>query len=352
MARAGIYKSEVKKARDVLLAQGKNPSIDAVRAELGNTGSKTTIHRYLKELEEEEGTGFGRGVAVSEAIQDLVGRLAQRLHEEADERISELQAKYVEQVVVHDTELSTLKQENEGLSAQLQRTEVALRAEEATHEQTRQTQQAAVLLNAQLEQQVVDLKERLAENESYRQSLEDKHRHAREALEHYRESVKEQREQEQRRHEHQVQQLQADLRTLNQTLIVKQNELTNAYQDAARTGAELVATRKELHRSEQEAGRVSKARDELLVRATDLEASVATFTERLQQLSTSRDELWQLLQGKSALTTKSLEGLSDTLGDQEEDATGLPASADRSTDPSDKRQTNDMQRGERPRTVE
>jgi hypothetical protein len=70
MARAGIYKSEVKKARDTLLAQGKHPSIDAVRAELGNTGSKTTIHRYLKELEEEEGTGFGRGVAVSEAIQD------------------------------------------------------------------------------------------------------------------------------------------------------------------------------------------------------------------------------------------------------------------------------------------
>ena len=54
MARAGIYKSEVLRARDKLLAAGRNPSIDAVREELGS-GSKTTIHRYLKEIEEEEG---------------------------------------------------------------------------------------------------------------------------------------------------------------------------------------------------------------------------------------------------------------------------------------------------------
>jgi hypothetical protein len=55
MARTGLYKSEVKKARDTLLAIGRRPSVDAVRIELGNTGSKTTIHKYLKELEEEEG---------------------------------------------------------------------------------------------------------------------------------------------------------------------------------------------------------------------------------------------------------------------------------------------------------
>jgi hypothetical protein len=50
MARSGIYKSEVVRARNKLLATGVNPSIDAVRAELGNTGSKSTIHRYLKEI--------------------------------------------------------------------------------------------------------------------------------------------------------------------------------------------------------------------------------------------------------------------------------------------------------------
>ena len=46
MARSGIYKSEVVRARENLMAQGRHPSIDALRIELGNTGSKATIHRY------------------------------------------------------------------------------------------------------------------------------------------------------------------------------------------------------------------------------------------------------------------------------------------------------------------
>src|SRR3546814_7248172 len=95
MARGGLYKSDVQKARATLLVQGKHPSIDALRVALGNTGSKTTIHRYLKELEEEEGAGVGAKVAVSDALQDLIGRLAGRLHEEAErseEHTSELQS--------------------------------------------------------------------------------------------------------------------------------------------------------------------------------------------------------------------------------------------------------------------
>ena len=44
MARGGLYKSDVQKARDALRAQGKHPSVDAVRVALGNTGG----HRTLK----------------------------------------------------------------------------------------------------------------------------------------------------------------------------------------------------------------------------------------------------------------------------------------------------------------
>ncbi|MBN0832234.1 DNA-binding protein, partial [Pseudomonas aeruginosa] len=48
MARGGINKALVQKARHAILAQGENPNNDPKRVELGNTGSKTTIHRYLK----------------------------------------------------------------------------------------------------------------------------------------------------------------------------------------------------------------------------------------------------------------------------------------------------------------
>ena len=95
MARGGLYKSDIQKARDTLRAQGKHPSVDAVRVALGNTGSKTTIHRYLKELEEEEGQGLGAKVAVSDALQDLVGRLSGRLHEEAEAVVVEARQRFV-----------------------------------------------------------------------------------------------------------------------------------------------------------------------------------------------------------------------------------------------------------------
>ncbi|KAF0254737.1 MULTISPECIES: DNA-binding protein [Pseudomonas] len=50
MPRVGITKAVVQNAREALLARGVHPSVDAIRVELGNTGSKTTIQRYLKEL--------------------------------------------------------------------------------------------------------------------------------------------------------------------------------------------------------------------------------------------------------------------------------------------------------------
>ncbi|VAW55751.1 Tn4651 auxiliary cointegrate resolution protein T, partial [hydrothermal vent metagenome] len=56
MARGGINKALVQQALEALMSKGQNPSIDAIRVELGNTGSKSTIHRHLKELEEEAST--------------------------------------------------------------------------------------------------------------------------------------------------------------------------------------------------------------------------------------------------------------------------------------------------------
>ena len=110
MARSGLYKTDVQRARDALLAQGKRPSVDAVRVALGNTGSKTTIHRYLRELEEEEGQGPGTHMAISQALQDLVGRLAARLQEEADAIVAQARQR-------HETQLQETQQALSGIGA-------------------------------------------------------------------------------------------------------------------------------------------------------------------------------------------------------------------------------------------
>lgn len=79
MARGGINKALVAKAHQAVLARGENPSIDAIRIELGNTGSKSTIHRYLKELEEEASTRMDDEALLSQPIRELIARLASRL---------------------------------------------------------------------------------------------------------------------------------------------------------------------------------------------------------------------------------------------------------------------------------
>jgi len=246
MARTGLYKSEVKKARDAILVQGKHPSVDAVRIVLGNTGSKTTIHKYLKELEE-DGDPQGRKVSISDALHDLVERLAGQLEDEANERIAGIEKQQAEMGQAHAHALAALEASIAAVKAELIQSHEAMAQETQSHAQTHELLQKETITHHTLEQQVADLKERLAENDIYRLSLEEKHRHAREALEHYRESVREQRDQDIRRHEHQVQQLQGEIRLLQQSLVHKQNEITGLNQDGARLVAELSQAQKSIY---------------------------------------------------------------------------------------------------------
>ena len=294
MARSGLYKSEVKKARDAIIVQGKYPSIDAVRAELG-TGSKTTIHRYLKELEEEEGGGVGGGIAISEALQDLVGRLSARLNDEADARIAEARTTWDSLRLQQASEIEKLQQELGTTKAQLAETIQLLAEERTAHAQSGQLLTAARMEGERLAQQVQDMAERLRDNEAHRLSLEEKHQHARTALEHYRESIKEQRDQDQRRHEQQVQQLQAELRASNQSLSAKQGEITKLYGELAKTTAELAATTKSLHQAESQLHRAERLTDELRGAVSERDNAVATLTERADQAATGKQQLQETL---------------------------------------------------------
>ena len=211
----------------------------------------------------------------------MVQRLAIRLTEEAGAQVVALREQYEAQLRERDEQMAQQRRETEALAGQLRQTEIMLQAEQTTHATTRQALVEAHTAHERLTQQVADLTDRLADNDAHRQSLEEKHQHAREALEHYRQSVKEQREQELRRHEQQVQMLQVDVRTLNQTLVVKQNELTQLHQERARIAAEMNAARKALQRSELDGERLRKTNDDLQRHITELKSSSATLSERL-----------------------------------------------------------------------
>ncbi|SHG76491.1 DNA-binding protein [Massilia sp. CF038] len=286
MARTGLYQSEVKKARDALIAQGKHPSVDAVRVALGNTGSKTTIHKYLKELEEVDG-GAGRKTSVSEALQDLVARLAARLHEEGDARVEAIEARSAEAARLHGEALAALQRDFDATVGERDRLAAAAHQEAAAHELTRRALQAETIARHTAEEQVAGLKARLDENDAHLISLEEKHKHAREALEHYRQSTKEQRDQDQRRHEQQIQQLQAEIRQLQQALVVKQDDVTRLNQEGARLVADLSHARQGLYDQQLQVRELASqlaASQELAQQAGVLASQVASKDEHLAAL--------------------------------------------------------------------
>jgi len=293
MARAGIYKSEVLRARDKLRATGRNPSIDAVREELGS-GSTTTIHRYLKEIEEEEGGATGTRVAVSEAIQDLVGRLATRVNEEAEERVISAQARHAEQLAQYQHAAAALNTEAQSARQQLEQTQRALADEKAAHAKTSESLRGKILEGTQLTQQVVDLQERIEAEERHRQSLEEKHQHARQALEHFRQSTKEQRDQDQRKHEQQVQYLQAELRTVNEALATKQQQAVHTLQENARLLGDLSRAQGDLHQLQEELRSLRPLKDELGFsqrRTEELGRRLVEQEAAVKQLNASNEQL-------------------------------------------------------------
>lgn len=236
MARGGINKAVVQIAREALLARGKHPSIDAVRVELGNTGSKSTIQRYLKELgardqaqpptPDEELHSFVAGLSARLTV------LAEQAVVEDRQRLQRDRSAYEQQRLQHQAQLDHLQSTYAGLDRELQ----ALREHERTLQDQLRKADGECQRLGQLEH---DLNQLLIERTAHLQSLEDKHRQAREALKHFRQQHLTQREQETQRHDAQVQQLQHELRALRIDLSDKQDELARLFQDNERLVGEL-----------------------------------------------------------------------------------------------------------------
>lgn len=243
MARGGIDKAKVAQAREAIISRGQRPSIDAVRIALGNTGSKSTIHRYLKELDEEAATQLDNEALLSQPINELISRLASRLKEEAQSIVEENSDRYESQITQLSERCTVLAREVEQGTGQRNELTQQLDASNAALADKAEACEALEKALSEARHRETNLQIQLQERQKRIESLEEKHRHSREALEHYRQSVKEQRDQDQRRHEQQVQQLQAENRALNQTISVRQTDLTLVHKDNARLAAELEAAR-------------------------------------------------------------------------------------------------------------
>lgn len=282
MARGGINKAVVQTARLAILARGENPSIDAVRIEMGNTGSKTTIHRYLKELDDSETRLTITEAPIDDELGELVARLAQRLKEKAQEPIDLALAQFEQQKAALLAQVEALELNKSQLKQQLDIQAAALAEESAALQTACTSLQTEQTRNAGLSQACSDYELRINDKDEQIRSLEDKHLHARDALEHYRNAVKEQREQEQRRHEGQLQQVQAELRQAQQSAMVRQDEITQLHRDNERLLIEHRVTSKELTALQEQSRKEQAQRQTLSEQLGRIDSERTLLQERLR----------------------------------------------------------------------
>ncbi|MBJ2321574.1 MULTISPECIES: DNA-binding protein [unclassified Pseudomonas] len=282
MARGSINKAVVQTARLAILARGENPSIDAVRIEMGNTGSKTTIHRYLKELDESETRQTITQAPIDDELGELVARLSQRLKEKAQEPIDLALEQFEQQKAALLAQLETLEEAHTQLKQQFDIQAAALAEESAALQTASTSLQTEQTRNAGLSQACSDYELRLNDKDEQIRSLEEKHLHARDALEHYRTAIKEQREQEQRRHEGQLQQVQAELRQAQQSALVRQDEITQLHRDNERLLSEQRVTTKELNTLQEHARQDQALQLKLKEQLSQIDSERTLLQERLR----------------------------------------------------------------------
>lgn len=277
MARGGLYKSEVVRARANLLARGRYPSLDAIRIELGNTGSKTTIQRYLKEIEEEQGGRASSAAGLSEAIKDLASRLAEQLQTEADQRILELQARHAAELQAAREATAAIQKDLQTVNATLEQVRGELLASQQRHVELTAQYTAELQARSQAQQQAADVKLQLEAETTFRSSLETKYADARRALEHFREAAKEQRDADGRKHESQVQFFQQEIRTLQRSLTDVQAKFVSANEEMARLTSELASARREVAQLEGKKGQLAATEERLTAALIERDAARAAL---------------------------------------------------------------------------
>ncbi|ABM24858.1 cointegrate resolution protein T [Shewanella sp. W3-18-1] len=333
MARDGITKHQVQQVRNELIAQGRHPSVELVRSELGS-GSNTTILKYLRELEVDEKGRLDNLSALSDELGQFVGHLAQRLQEEAMQRIKTTEERHHLVIAERQRQLDVLRQELMAISEHRDKLEHQHREALAQIEELKHARHEDALQLSSMTSENRHLSGTIQDKEKHIQSLEEKHTHARHALEHYRESVKTQREQEQHRHDHQVQQLQAELRLSHQALSVKQQECTTLKEQTQQQSAELhhatqsvskieqqllgsqnsqQQTEQQLYRKDTELNRLQKQHEDLqqqyaaaAAKVASLQANEQAWLQEKAALSASlstQQQLWQTFSTVNAIST-------------------------------------------------
>ena len=299
--------TDVENAATELKHRGKPINPYQIRQFLG-AGSYKLIEDYLTSLKLVE--DYDGEDPLTKKLIGLIRPLAEALQEEKLHGIEQAEARYKKQTLEWQSQSQDLK-------AQMAQRDESLRHLKAKLTECEQHNSELKQLGSELvrsQEQCSGLNAALEEKQKYVDSLEEKHQHSREALEHFRESVKEQRDKEQRRHEHEIAdpQLQATERQTDQNLSIRLNEIAQLNRDNARLVAEVSESRKRASEQESKIANLEQAlrekEDDYKAKCRDLEGSTASNQTLSEEIALLRDkrETWEAKLQEQSLEISSL----------------------------------------------
>lgn len=158
MARLGVSENQVFQVADQLSADDVRPTVDAVRIALGNTGSRTTINKYLKAWRERRTYNDAVGA-------NLGGHLRQVITEQAELLLKALEAESALKALNGSKELEAALGSQRILNQQL---EITL---SECHGQLATLQDFCEQKNLQQLRQNAELTDLHEQNQAYREAL-------------------------------------------------------------------------------------------------------------------------------------------------------------------------------------
>lgn len=234
MARAGILYSQVANAAARLAAAGTNPTVDTVRAALGDTGSKGTIAPMLKQWKAQhqgEAVAAGAGAGLPADLLEAVKGVYQRLEVGAQSQVEQLRAAHdktlhegLQQLEAERGTGRQLRAERDVLSNELAQVKAALAQERD------ERQHSAVAITA-LRAENDGLTQRLADRAAEVRLLANQLAQARHQFDYFQEKTAEQRQGDRQgfearigKLEHDTQQLRTHLQEHQQAVAVLRAE--------------------------------------------------------------------------------------------------------------------------------
>ncbi|MHB1946942.1 MAG: DNA-binding protein [Gammaproteobacteria bacterium] len=246
MARPGVTYQDISSAANELKGQGKSVTIENVRAILG-TGSIGTINNHLRKWKETQSSThkIASKENLPEELISLVKGLWEGIVTQSITRFEPIEENYHKEIAELKEELEKYKNNNQRwqkLFNQWQQEKSQLASENLTLEQALEFSHKE---NATLNTKQEGLLQQLQEKQARIDELSRLLKQVQQNLEHYRESSREQRLLDQHQYEQQKQQLQLEIKALNEQLLIQREKFAafqQQYQSLQQSNAVLEST--------------------------------------------------------------------------------------------------------------